>query len=186
MWRLKKKFSILFVTVRELDGSRSDAPVSVVLCVCELLEKASHARGMGPTYPPVQTVLHDPLKETVSRDLCPFLICFISSLEYSKNAGSYRGPSFISATHSDILSKSSCHCPFNLSLVSNPFEAVLYSFNDVSVVPQQLSTNERRPQGRCYPPMRGDHQGRCYPPFLFGLERGSADDVRVMMWALNI
>ncbi len=79
--KIKKKIFILFVTVRELDGGRSDAPVSVGLCVCEPPEKASHARGMGPTYPPVQTVLHDPLKETVSRDLCPFLICFISSLE---------------------------------------------------------------------------------------------------------
>jgi hypothetical protein len=78
--KIKKKISILFVTVRELDGRRSDAPVSVGLCVCELPEQASHARGMGPTYPPVQTVLHDPLKETVPRDLCP-LICFISSLE---------------------------------------------------------------------------------------------------------
>jgi hypothetical protein len=25
--------------------------------------------------------------------------------------------------------------------------------------------------------MSGDHQGRCYPPFLFGLERGPADDI---------
>jgi hypothetical protein len=49
-------------------------------CVCELPVKASHARGMGPTYPSVQAVLHDPLKETVPQDFCP-LICFISSLE---------------------------------------------------------------------------------------------------------
>jgi hypothetical protein len=77
---------------------------------------------------------------------------FASSYTWSKafishNAGSYQGLSFSLATHSDILSRSSCHCPFNLSLVSNPFEAVLYSFNDVSVVPQQLSTFERRPSG---------------------------------------
>jgi hypothetical protein len=69
--KIKKKIFNLFVTVRELDGRRSDAPVSVVLCVCELPEKASHARGMGPTYPSVQTVLHDPLKRDSAARFMP-------------------------------------------------------------------------------------------------------------------